>query len=48
MQHSNCYSNVKNIDQIWIPGLFDGKIGSLLQIALSFLFYRNCQAPHPA
>ena len=32
MQHSNCYSNVKNIDhsitvlQVWIRGLFNSKI----------------------
>ena len=40
MQHPNCYSNVKNIDYgITIRGLFNGKIGSRLQVALFFLFY---------
>ena len=46
MQHSNCYSNVKNIDHSITSlntGLFSGKSGSRLQIALFFLFYRNFQ-----
>ena len=42
MQHSNSYSNVKNIDlltalQVRILGLFTSKIGSPLQVALFFL-----------
>ena len=46
MQHPNCYSNVKNIDySITIRGLFNGKIGSRLQVSLFFLFYQNFHPP---
>ena len=50
MQHSNCYWNVKNIDHSITSlnrGLFNGKIGYRLQIALFFLFYWNFQPPPP-
>ena len=46
MQPSNCCSNVKDIDHRTVSlnaGLFNGKIGSCLQIALLLLFYRNFQ-----
>ena len=48
MQHSNCYWNVKNIDHSITSlnrGLFNGKIGYRLHIALFFLFYWNFQPP---
>ena len=51
MQHSNDYSNVKNIDHS-IKSLnarvFNCKIGSPLQIAPFFSFYQNSQPPLPA
>ena len=32
--------------RVWIPGLFNGKIGSCLQIALFLLFYQNFYPPN--
>ena len=45
MQHSNCYSNVKNINYSITRlnmGLFNDKIG--ITNSLFFLFYRNFQS----
>ena len=50
MQHSNCYSNVKNTDHSISSqntGLFNCKIGSPLQIALFFL-YQNFHPTPPS
>ena len=48
MQHSNYYSNVKNIDHSIIrlnTWLFNDKIGSRLQIAFFVLFNQIFQLP---
>ena len=50
MQHSNSSWSVKNIDHGITSlniGPFNGKIGSRLQIALFFLFFRNFQLHLP-
>ena len=50
IQIVSCYLNVKNIDHSITSlntGLFNGKIGSRLQITLLFLFYRNFQPTYP-
>ena len=50
MQHSNCYSNVKNTDHSITSqntGLFNCKIGSPLQIPLFFL-YQNFHPTPPS
>ena len=51
MQHSNCYSNVKNMDDTITSAslntkAFDGKTGFRLQVAF-FLFYRNFHSSPP-